>query len=562
MDMTAREDTYTHTYMDGRIHGGPAAHTVYIYKSTNADHTTMSRPIPIRCKTTSNMASAAVIDMENTSNEANGSGSSFQMLGSPNRAHVRDVLATSPAPSSQFKSFRDNFINTQNVFTGDIFGVPLDKSLQHAHAKVVVQTDLLKLGDIPVVVAKCGAYLKAHGLKTNGIFRKAGNNKRVKELQAIFSTPPEYGFEFSDWDNYTIHDVATLLRRYLNNLTEPLISLNLYDAFRKPLKSRPRVLRFLDKQHQLQDGTTTNAELSSIVPSSLSLSLLEKGDIADDDIDMETDEEDRHSMKKIRYKKRVARDIRESLDEYQELFGLLSENSRNLTIYLLDLLSLFARSSELNLMNARNLSAIFQPCLLSHPEHDMEPKEYELSRQVIEFLIVYSFKLLPELLKVKRTTPLSPTHDSTHNKGFLSPITSPVGFGHSLMKIHGSSKNSSSNKVHIVEKKSPSKSMDSSISSTSKKSGKLFPWLHKSAVLSDSIITEGEDDSDLSPRLEEDDPLATHTRSPPHAIAADAKLLSPTKIHKTHSNTDDAEGKRRGSWFAKFRRGSNSSNSK
>lgn len=38
-------------------------------------------------------------------------------------------------------------------------------------------------------------------------------------------------------------------------------------------------------------------------------------------------------------------------------------------------------------MTAPNLSAIFQPGLLSHPSHDMSPKEYRLSQDVLIFLI-------------------------------------------------------------------------------------------------------------------------------------------------------------------------------
>jgi len=47
----------------------------------------------------------------------------------------------------------------------------------------------------------------------------------------------------------------------------------------------------------------------------------------------------------------------------------------------------FASKSDLNKMTTGNLAAIFQPGILSHPQHDMAPQEYRLSQDVLIFLI-------------------------------------------------------------------------------------------------------------------------------------------------------------------------------
>jgi hypothetical protein len=70
----------------------------------------------------------------------------------------------------------------------------------------------------------------------------------------------------------------------------------------------------------------------------------------------------------------------------------------------LDLLSVFARKSEKNLMNAPSkrmldpcsldLALIFQPGVLSHPVHAMRPKEHVLSQQVLEYLIEHQDSFL------------------------------------------------------------------------------------------------------------------------------------------------------------------------
>ena len=50
---------------------------------------------------------------------------------------------------------------------------------------------------------------------TEGIFRVSGSNKRINQLQEVFDMPPRYGKDL-DWTPYTVHDAASVLRRYLN----------------------------------------------------------------------------------------------------------------------------------------------------------------------------------------------------------------------------------------------------------------------------------------------------------------------------------------------------------
>lgn len=72
---------------------------------------------------------------------------------------------------------------------------------------------------------------------------------------------------------------------------------------------------------------------------------------------------------------------------YQQLIKDLPPLNRQLLLYILDLLAVFASKADINRMNAENLAAIFQPGLLSHPLHDMKPQEYLLSQYVLVFLI-------------------------------------------------------------------------------------------------------------------------------------------------------------------------------
>lgn len=131
-----------------------------------------------------------------------------------------------------------------------------------------------------------------------------------------------------------MHDAANVLRRYLNQLPEPIVPLEFYERFREPLRIY---------QEQVQgDQQATDAETF---------------------------------------------DHAKAVETYQQLIVALPPLNKQLLLYILDLLAVFASKSEQNRMTSANLSAIFQPGMLSHPQHDMAPAEYKLSQDVLIFLI-------------------------------------------------------------------------------------------------------------------------------------------------------------------------------
>jgi hypothetical protein len=87
-----------------------------------------------------------------------------------------------------------------------------------------------------------------------GTFRVNGSNKRMRELQALFETPPrvcvfyillvythsgaQYGKSL-DWkqESYTTHDVASVFRRYLTQMPvrAPVLALNVTDSHQEPV---------------------------------------------------------------------------------------------------------------------------------------------------------------------------------------------------------------------------------------------------------------------------------------------------------------------------------------
>ncbi|AQZ12443.1 SAC7 (YDR389W) and BAG7 (YOR134W) [Zygosaccharomyces parabailii] len=613
----------------------------------------------------------------------------------PSKAHSYTSVSKTPPPdltgtsnnqpTRDLKSYRDSFLASRNHFTGKVFGVSLSESLSIASAEVIVQSELVSFGRIPIVVAKCGAYLKAHGLEAPGIFRIAGNGKRVKELQNIFSNPPDYGSKFALWDGYTVHDVASLLRRFLNNLEEPLIPLDLYEDFRSPLRNRPRILRYMANraavrptpQQQRSEssdigtpaagvgipGTSVSAPGSSAgapgpgsgastasagapgvsvgapgpsvsVPgpsvgapgpsvgapgpsvgapgpsvstaradgregvADASPKLLAKTkkttsngteDDRENDGDEERDEEinareaEERRRKKLRHKRRLTRDVRAAVRDYERLFSNISNDAKQLTIYLLDLLSLFSRHSQFNLMTARNLAAIFQPSILSHPRHDMDPKEYELSRFVTEFLIEYSYDLLPHLLrmakeeqKLKQKQNISLLIPKPHklvvtdeeNKSVTRDITPTTahtanssgsnGNGSATRDSPGFSFNPTNpitsratsptsphprNSVQLPKKPRPhSKSIGSApvppdVIASNRRRSRLFPFWHKPGILSDSgdLTTTEEEGEDGFYEEENRDGFVQSPVSVNSNSVSRQNLLSIPKINRSFS---------------------------
>lgn len=303
---------------------------------------------------------------------------------------------------------RDYFMASQNQkfgFGNEVFGVPLEESINVAESLISVPSaspdDFIHYGRIPLLVGKCGSYLKEKGLKVEGIFRVAGASRRVKELQYIFSTPPEYGRKLN-WEGYTVHDAASLIRRYLNNLPEPLVPLNLYEEFREPVKSRPRILKHIKARNDTLEKRIRSMHLKQ---QQTGAGVGESSEPEEkDDSELTPEELELKKQKAAKKQKKIAKDLRNALKEYRLLIDKLPQAQRQLLYYLLDILSMFADNSKENLMPARNLAAIFQPSILSHPDHDLTPEEYALSQAVVELLIEYSKRLLPDVRKYQHTS--------------------------------------------------------------------------------------------------------------------------------------------------------------
>lgn len=370
---------------------------------------------------------------------------------------------------SSIRQHRDSFLQHNPLVdeNSKYFGVPLEEAVNQASAKISILTNedsdhVLQYGRIPIVVAKCGVYLKNKGLNVEGIFRVGGSSKRLKELQVIFNSPPDFGKKLN-WDGYMVHDAASILRRYLNALPEPLITLELYENFRDPLRKRQRIVQYMKykaenpnkslrkstadlcisntadnnkmsssealQSNDAQPLTETNIgrfnnstpstpyDLRSTEFESKNQSREQLNSRANSPFDSSQEDKDatisKSKAKKLKNYTKLTRDIHDAIHEYKEMVDELPKLSKQLLFYILDLLAMVQNNSNDNLMSSRNLAAIFQPSILSHPNHDMDPVEYALSQSVVEFLIQYAYKLLPNQHVSSSKAPLSKHSMST-----------------------------------------------------------------------------------------------------------------------------------------------------
>ena len=122
-----------------------------------------------------------------------------------------------------------------------------------------------------------------------------------------------------------------------------------------------------------------------------------------------------------------------AIHTYQQLITELPSLNRQLLLYILDLLAVFASKSDVNLMTSANLSAIFQPGLLSHPNHDMSPQEYRLSQDVLIFLIDNqdSFLIGMSGTAVDEKTVKEVQSGAPHRQQNTTPKTTQAGLGRS-----------------------------------------------------------------------------------------------------------------------------------
>ncbi|KAB5579657.1 hypothetical protein PHYPO_G00197490 [Pangasianodon hypophthalmus] len=80
---------------------------------------------------------------------------------------------------------------------------------------------------VPCVLERMLEHVEMNGLYTEGIYRKSGSTLKAKELHQLLATSPQS----TSLDNYQIHTVTGLIKCWLRELPDPLMTFNLYNDF-------------------------------------------------------------------------------------------------------------------------------------------------------------------------------------------------------------------------------------------------------------------------------------------------------------------------------------------
>ena len=105
------------------------------------------------------------------------------------------------------------------------FGAPLAEAVEHCGPRGI---DVC----LPAVVYRCLEYLEMKDAASEeGIFRMSGSNTLIKGLRNRFNAEGDYDFLGYDEPYYDVHAVASLLKLYLRELPQPVLTRELHLQF-------------------------------------------------------------------------------------------------------------------------------------------------------------------------------------------------------------------------------------------------------------------------------------------------------------------------------------------
>ncbi|XP_012279312.1 uncharacterized protein LOC105699129 [Orussus abietinus] len=82
--------------------------------------------------------------------------------------------------------------------------------------------------NVPVILDKCINFIYAHGIMSEGIYRRSGSSSAIARLLEAFRRDA-WATQITR-NSYSEHDVATALRRFLRDLPDPLFPANIHDS--------------------------------------------------------------------------------------------------------------------------------------------------------------------------------------------------------------------------------------------------------------------------------------------------------------------------------------------
>uniref|UniRef100_A0A803XQ38 Myosin IXB n=1 Tax=Meleagris gallopavo TaxID=9103 RepID=A0A803XQ38_MELGA len=115
-----------------------------------------------------------------------------------------------------------------------------EQDAEPRHFGVCVSSLTSERNSVPIVMEKLLEHVEMHGLYTEGIYRKSGSANRMKELKQLLQADPNS----VKLENYPIHTITGILKQWLRELPDPLMTSAQYSDFL-------RAVELPEKQEQL-----------------------------------------------------------------------------------------------------------------------------------------------------------------------------------------------------------------------------------------------------------------------------------------------------------------------
>ncbi|KAM6218114.1 unconventional myosin-IXb [Rhynchocyon petersi] len=119
-------------------------------------------------------------------------------------------------------------------------GQKMEPGAEPGHFGVCVDSLTSDKVSVPIVLEKLLEHVEMHGLYTEGLYRKSGAANRTRELRQALQTDPTV----VKLENYPIHAITGVLKQWLRELPEPLMTFAQYNDFL-------RAVELPEKQEQL-----------------------------------------------------------------------------------------------------------------------------------------------------------------------------------------------------------------------------------------------------------------------------------------------------------------------
>ncbi|KAM3598314.1 uncharacterized protein V6R79_016598 [Siganus canaliculatus] len=103
--------------------------------------------------------------------------------------------------------------------------------------------------DVPFVVQLCTSEIESRALSVQGVYRVSGSKPRIQKLCQAFETQKEQ----VDLSDLSPHDITSILKHFLKELPEPLLTFDLYNGFIMLGKS----IQHLNEREQTPDTNET-----------------------------------------------------------------------------------------------------------------------------------------------------------------------------------------------------------------------------------------------------------------------------------------------------------------